>query len=421
MVMIDLELEILSMALLNHSVFPSVIEHADLFIRWKHLYDIMFSMYDENVNFSLPSIYSRIEEKHGHDRAVSDCSKLTSCHGLSMNLHDYINQLARLRRREYVRDVAKTIISNRDMTLEEIENLITDASDKMAATAPDDGEMITDYASKPLDEIFKPGDGCQTGIPELDQKLHSVKPGQFMIIAARPSKGKTALMLQIVEHMAKFAPGDGVILVFSMDGTKDELYSRLLSRRARVESWKIEHNKLTDDERRRIIAAHDYYKNSGLKIKIYDTVSDLYQIKAKIKKHKNIKAVVADYLQQMEGDKSGNREQEISSIAGSFKRMAMGMKLPFILLSQLSRANEKQNREPILSDLRESGAIEQDANIVLFIHSSDEEKQKDVENSNFLLAKNKNGPTGKIKTNFNKPYFQFGIILDDDSVDWTHN
>jgi len=242
-----------------------------------------------------------------------------------------------------------------------------------------------------------------------------------MIIAARPSKGKTALMLQIVEHMAKFAPGDGVILVFSMDGTKDELYSRLLSRRARVESWKIEHNKLTDDERRRIIAAHDYYKNSGLKIKIYDTVSDLYQIKAKIKKHKNIKAVVADYLQQMEGDKSGNREQEISSIAGSFKRMAMGMKLPFILLSQLSRANEKQNREPILSDLRESGAIEQDANIVLFIHSSDEEKQKDVENSNFLLAKNKNGPTGKIKTNFNKPYFQFGIILDDDSVDWTHN
>jgi replicative DNA helicase len=92
----------------------------------------------------------------------------------------------------------------------------------------------------------------------------------------------------------------------------------------------------------------------------------------------------------------------------------MTLRVPFILLSQLNRAIEFHNREPILSDLRESGAIEQDANIVIFIHSSDEEKQKEIEDSNFYLAKNKNGRTGKIATNFNKPYYEFGLPMTDD-------
>jgi replicative DNA helicase len=416
--MIDLELEILSMTALNQHAFPSVMENAALIVKHADLYEVLYRMYDDGVTFTLPSIHARIVEASGLDAANAAISKIAKSTGLTANIHDYIRQLQRQRRAERVRDMARSIISGR-LTLEEIEAMILSETDRMAENTPDDGELLTDYATRPLDEIFPVGAAYKTGIAELDEKLYGIKRGQLAIIAARPSKGKTALLLQSVENMAKYGDGDGTILLFSMDATKDELYSRLLARRARVESWKIEYNKMNDEERERVIRAHDYYKQSGLKIKIYDTVGEINAIKANIRKHKNIKAVVIDFLQLISGDKSGSREMEVAGISRTCKTLAMTLRVPFILLSQLNRAIEFHNREPILSDLRESGAIEQDANIVIFIHSGEEEKQKEIEDSNFYVAKNKNGRTGKISTNFNKPFYEFGRIISDDSMDWT--
>lgn len=417
--MIDLELEILSAAVLNQNLFPVVIENADLFISHKGLYELMYCMYDDNVNFSYPSIYTRMSEKIGQEKATALITKITSCSGTSLNMHDYIFQLRKQRRAEYIRDTAKTILTNKNLRLDEVENLISEAADNIQSNTPDDGEMIGDYASKPLDNIFPQGAAYKTGISELDEKLYGIKPGQLMIIAARPSKGKTALMLQMIENMAR--DRDGLILVFSMDGTKDELYSRLLARRSRVPSWRIEYHKMNDEERLKVIHAHEFYRNSAYAIKIYDTISDMNSIKSKIKSHKNVKAVFIDFLQLIGGDKSGSRESEVAGISRSCKTMSMTMKIPVVLLSQLNRAIEFHNREPILSDLRESGAIEQDANIVLFIHSGDDERQKEIEDSAFYLAKNKNGRTGKIKTHFNKPVYEFGLILSDESLEWKNN
>jgi replicative DNA helicase len=156
-------------------------------------------------------------------------------------------------------------------------------------------------------------------------------------------------------------------------------------------------------------------------IKIYTGVSDINVVKSKIKKHNNVKAVYLDYIQQFDGDKKNGREVEVSGVIRKCKNMAMVMNIPFIILSQLNRAIEIHNREPLFSDLRESGSLEQDANMVLFIHSSDEEKQKEIEDSVFYLAKNKNGRTGKIATNFNKPFFEFGLISKMDNNDWYNN
>ena len=421
--MIDLELEILAVSALNQSAFPIVIEHAGLFIAHRNLYDTMYAMYDDDVAFTFPSIHARLAETKGADYANKIISHFGGSTGSTISLRDYIAQLQRLRRRERVRDLAVTIsegMRRNTLALEQIEELITAETEQLQAYTPDDGELLTDYAQKPLDEIFPVGAAYKTGIAELDEKLFGIKPGQLMIIAARPSKGKTALMLQAVEHIAKHGEGDGPVLIFSMDATKDELYSRMLARRSRVPSWKIEYQKETEAELERVVKAHEYFRGSGLNIKMYDALSDINSIKAQIRKHKDVKAVVVDYLQQISGDKSGSREAEVSGITRTCKNMAMYMRIPFILLSQLNRAIEISNREPILSDLRESGAIEQDANIVLFIHSGDDERQKEIEDSAFYLAKNKNGRTGKIKTNFNKPYYEFGL-MPDERMDWTNN
>jgi replicative DNA helicase len=422
--MIDLEFEILSSVSLNQSAFPLVIENEQLFYKWRHLYDILYSMYDEGVNFSFPSIHSRLVEYKNQEYGNTIIAKLSQSSGLSINIKDYINQLCKLRKRESLRDLAISIqegIKNKTLNLEEIESLIESEMEKMNNQNIDDGDMLSEFTKQTLDEIFPSEAAHKTGIPELDEKLYGIKDGQVCIIAARPSKGKTALALQICERMAKHNPEEKIILFFTQDAPREELYARLLARRARVESWKIEYKKFDEEEGERVSIAHEFFKESGYKIKFYTNVSDINQVKAKIRKHKAVKAVFIDYIQQFSGDKKGGREAEVAGISRSIKNMAMAMNIPFIILSQLNRAIEIHNREPIYSDIRESGSLEQDANIIIFIHSSDEERSKDIEDSNFYLAKNKNGRTGKICTNFNKPYFEFGLIGNKHDTDWINN
>lgn len=422
--MIDLEFEILSAAAINQSVFPLVMENHGLFVKWESLYNTLYSIYDDGVNFSYPSIHARLVESNGVEYANNAIANLSKSAGSSVNIRDYISQLSRQRRRERLHDLALSIhngIKNNSMSLDEIENLISGEMETINATAVDDGELLADYSQRTLDEIFHSGFAHKTGIPELDDKMYGIKDGQVVVIAARPSKGKTALALQICENMARHNQDDKIILFFTQDAPKEELYARLLARRARVFSKKIEHKNLTGDEAERVLAAHDFYKTAGYKIKFYTDISDISIVKANIKKHRNVKAVFIDYIQQFSGDKKAGREAEVAGISRTIKNMAMSMNIPFIILSQLNRAIEIHNREPLFSDLRESGAIEQDANIILFIHSSDDERQKEIEDSNIYLAKNKNGRTGKIATNFNKPYFEFGLLAKEPAGDWYNN
>jgi replicative DNA helicase len=412
--MIDLEFEILSMSILNQDLFSSVIENEHLFVKWQLLYNVLLEMYDEGINFSYPSIHPRLETRKNREYANEIISKLGKSPGSLFNFTDYLSQLKQIRRSEKIHDMAKTIIEvtrKKSMRSDEIEAYIAETIDSLDADYTDDGINISDYAKCTLDEIYPVNAVHKTGIPELDEKLYGLKDGHLIIIAARPSRGKTALVLQIAESLAFHNPDDKEILIFSLEAPKNELYARYLSRKARVPSWRIEYKKMNEDEFQRVMIAHDFYKTQGYKIKIYDSVFDINRIKAKIKKTRNLKAVIVDYLQLMGSTAAKSREQEVASISRQFKLLAQRLNIPIILLSQLNRSIEIQNREPELSDLRESGAIEQDANVVLFIHSAEDQHHEEIEETAFYLKKNKNGRTGKINTSFNKPFFEFGLTI----------
>lgn len=419
--MIDLEFEILSMAILNDDCFPSVIENEHLFVKWTLLYSVLLDMYDNDVKFSLPSIYARLELKSNTDTAKNIIAKIAQSTGSTVNFNDYVKQLKHVRRAEKIRDMAKTILDatrSKSMTLTEIEAHISDTVESLEYDYTDEGVTLSEFAGNSLDDIYPTEAVHKTGIPELDEKIYGLKDGHLIIIAARPSRGKTALVLQIAESLAKNNQDNSEILFFSLESPKNELYARYLSRRSRVPSWKIEYKKMNEDEFKSVLLAHEYFKSQNLRIKIYDNVFDINQIKAKMKKSKKLKAVIVDYLQLVGGGSGKNREQEVANISRQFKVQAQKLNIPVILLSQLNRGIEATNREPELRDLRESGAIEQDANVAIFIHSKDEEHNKEIEESAFYLKKNKGGRTGKIPTQFNKPCFEFGIFREP-GEDWT--
>jgi replicative DNA helicase len=362
--------------------------------------------------------------KSNSETANNLIAKIAQSRGSTVNFSDYVNQLKHLRRGEKIRDMAKTILEanrTKSMTLDEIEAHISDTVESLEYDYIDDGVTISDFAQGSLDDIYPTEAVHKTGIPELDEKLYGLKDGHLIIIAARPSRGKTALVQQIAETLAKDNKEEKDILFFSLESPKNELYARYLSRRARVPSWKIEYKKMDEDEFRNVVLAHEYFKTMNYKIKIFDNVFDINQIKAKIKKSKKLKAIIVDYLQLVGGGSGKNREQEVANISRQFKILAQKLNVPVILLSQLNRGIEASNREPELKDLRESGAIEQDANVAIFIHSKDEEHNKEIEESAFYLKKNKNGRTGKIMTQFNKPCFEFGLFKHKDDMDWTNN
>jgi replicative DNA helicase len=419
--MIDLEFEILSMAVLNQDCFPAVIENEHLFTRWTQFYNILLEMHDEGISFSMPSIHSRIEIKSNNENANNIITKLARSQGSTINLYDFISQLKKLRRAEKVHDMGKSIIeavNKKSMRPDEIESYILETMDSLEFDYIDEGVNISDYANNNLDDIFPSESVHKTGIAELDEKMYGLKDGHLIIIAARPSRGKTALALQIAENFARDNRDEKDILVFSLETPKNGIYARYLSRRSRVPSWKIEYKKMSDDEIKLIHSANNFYQMSKYKIYIYDSIFDINKIKSKIKRTRKLKAVVVDYLQLVGGGQGKSREQEVAYISRQFKLLAQQLNIPIILLSQLNRAIEAKNSEPELSHLRESGAIEQDANVVIFIHSKDDQHNNDIEETAFYLKKNKNGRTGKIPTMFNKPVFEFGLIPKEKEEDW---
>jgi len=242
--------------------------------------------------------------------------------------------------------------------------------------------------------------GVASGFRDLDYKTAGFQPSDFILIAARPSMGKTALVLNMAQHMA-FEEKRGVA-IFSLEMSKEQLVNRLFSLQSGVESQSIRTGNLKDEEWSRLIEGAGTVGNSNLIIDDTPGIT-VAEMRSKCRKYKlehNIEMIIIDYLQLMSGrGRSDNRQQEISEISRSLKALARELKVPVIALSQLSRAVESRpDKRPMLSDLRESGAIEQDADVVMFIYR-DDYYNKDSENpgiAEIIIAKQRNGPIGKI-------------------------
>lgn len=420
--MIDLELELIKSATYNRDAFLEVINNAALFTRHGVLVDILQKLDDDGIAFDLPSIHARLSASMTEAQASELIMSIVKCEGSTSNYRDHLKQLARVRNGERIRDLAIDIMNaskDKTMTVSEAQAHIESVVENLHNYNTITDETVSQFAGRNLDDIYNTAIMHKTGVTEIDDKIYGIANGQVIIIAARPSQGKTALAMQVSEHLGRTGK-DGDILFFSLETKKRNLYARLLARHARVESWKIQHKKMDDAEMQAVVASHEHYKNAGLNIYIFDDITDLTGIKKKIKKYKNIRAIIVDYLQLVNGGMGHTREQQVASISREFKNIAQRLDVPVLLLSQMSRAIELSNREPQLSDLRESGAIEQDADVVIFIHASEEEKHNKVADSAFIIAKNKDGATGKVLTTFNKPYFTFGREIKT-GMEWVNN
>jgi replicative DNA helicase len=255
--------------------------------------------------------------------------------------------------------------------------------------------------------------GLTSGFNDLDQKTSGLQPSDLIIIAARPSMGKTAFCLNIAQNAA--IKGGAVVGIFSLEMSKESLVMRMLSSEARVDAHRFRTGYLSRDEWARLAGALGTLADA--KIFVDDTPGiSVLEMRAKARRlaaeQKRLDLIVVDYLQLMSGGgrRTESRQQEVSQISRELKGLAKELNVPLIALSQLSRAAEtRTDHRPQLSDLRESGAIEQDADVVGFIYREEYYNATD-ENSNkaeIIIAKQRNGPTGTVELAFRKEFTRF--------------
>jgi replicative DNA helicase len=280
-----------------------------------------------------------------------------------------------------------------------------------------------------LDNLYKEGKdvtGLATHYLKFDQMTSGLQPSELIIIAARPSMGKTAWAINIAENAA--VRGGKVVGIFSLEMSKEALLRRMLASQSMVDMRHIQTGFLTREDRERLTGGLERLAEAKLFIDDTPGIS-LAEMRAKARRLKqqagSIDLIVIDYLQLMSASGMGpnnkrfeNRTQEVSAISRGLKALAKEMKVPVIALSQLSRASEQRggDKKPMLSDLRESGSIEQDADVVAFIHreayyNREEENEEDKNKAEIIIAKQRNGPTGSVHlmylpefTRFENPY-----------------
>lgn len=254
--------------------------------------------------------------------------------------------------------------------------------------------------------------GVTTGFTDLDRKLSGLQRSDLVLIAARPSMGKTALMVNITTNAAQ--KGDAKVAVFSLEMSKNQLVQRMISAATHIDLMKIISGSLNEEEWTKVINSMTVLQNLDINIDDTPGMSPV-EMKAKcrrLKAERGLDLIVIDYLQLMElSSRTESRQQEISAISRSLKALAKELDVPVVALSQLSRAPElRSDHRPILSDLRESGAIEQDADVVMFLYRDDyynKEESKEPNVGEVIIAKHRNGPTGTIKLVFKKEFTKF--------------
>ena len=303
-----------------------------------------------------------------------------------------------------------------EFILEDTEKRITKLTQNRSA---DEYVPIRTVVMNAMDKIEKASQtkGAVTGIPtgflDLDYRTAGMQPSDLVLVAARPSMGKTAFVLNVAQHVA--FRKNACVAIFSLEMSKEQLVNRLFSLESKVDSQHIRTGSLSDAEWEKLIESAGVIGKSNLIIDDTPGIS-IAELRSKCRKYKtdhDLKMIIIDYLQLMSGSGSragDSRQQEISDISRSLKSLARELQVPVIALSQLSRAVEQRpDHRPMLSDLRESGAIEQDADVVMFIYRDDyynhDSEMKGI--AEIIIAKQRNGPIGTVNLVWLPNYTQF--------------
>ena len=296
-------------------------------------------------------------------------------------------------------DDADTILDRAESAIFQI------AEDRVRAGLIGVKELVRENYER-LERIFSEGrriTGLGTGYTDLDNQTAGLQPSELVILAARPSMGKTALALNIAENVAlrKREP----VAIFSLEMSKESLLLRMLASEARVDAHKFRTGHMNRDDWGKITGALSNLGEAPLWIddSASSTVLEMGAKARRLKRDRGLSLMIVDYLQLVVPTHTGrgtNRQEEVSSISRSLKGLAKELKLPIVVLSQLTRAPEREERKPQLADLRESGAIEQDADVVMFINRPNFYKtdlpEEDRAKAELIIAKQRNGPTGTL-------------------------
>ncbi len=377
------------------------------------LFEAMVELYNEGKPVDLVTLQNRLKEKDVPPEisSLEFVKELVDAVPTSANIKYYANIVAeKALLRRLIRtneDIANACYSGKETTeyiLEDTEKRIFDIVQRRNTG---DFVPISEVVINALERINAAAQtkGSVTGIPtgftDLDYKMAGLQPSDLILIAARPSMGKTAFVLNIAQHVC-FKQNISAA-IFSLEMSKEQLVNRLLSMESRVNSQSIRTGDMTDSDWDSIVVGANTIANSHLVIDDTPGIS-ISELRSKCRKYKlehDLKLVIIDYLQLMSGSgHSDSRQQEISEISRSLKSLARELNVPIIALSQLSRAVEqRENHRPMLSDLRESGAIEQDADVVMFLYR-DDYYNKDTETpdvAEVIIAKQRNGPIGTVQ------------------------
>ena len=304
--------------------------------------------------------------------------------------------------------------------LDEAETKIFSLNDEASRTSTNIQKLdeLIPQSIERMNEIAKNGSsllGASTGYKDLDSKLQGLQDGDLIIVAARPSMGKTALSMNIVENLVLNKDILGGVLVFSLEMPAESLTTRLLASNAKIDQQKVRSASMNQSDLKKFMESSSKLKDLPLYIDDSSMLSPM-ELRARARRiarqePNGLSLIVVDYLQLMQLPTSQeNRVNQISEISRSLKMLAKELNVPVIALSQLNRAVEQRpNKRPIMADLRDSGAIEQDADVILFIYR-DEVYNEDSEEGNkaeIIIGKQRNGPIGKVNLTFLKEFTRF--------------
>jgi len=407
----------------------SIVSSTDFYDqRHRYIFSVIEQLHDEGLPIDIISVCDRLKDQGLLDKVGGELYVAQLADNVPTSAHAEVYAQI-IRDKSILRELiaaGSQIVQNAysdtdvDEILDEAERLIFRIAESKATKTYIDVksaltevfEHLEDLRAKHLKGLSGLVTGIPTGFKKLDEMTSGFHKSDLIIIAARPSVGKTAFALNLAKNMA--IVGEASVGIFSLEMSREQLIQRLLCMESLVDLQKVRRGWLNDDEWKRLVQGASKLMKANI---IVDDESNLeprvLRAKARrMKKEYNVDAIFIDYLQLMNlGDRRDSRQQEISEISRSLKLLARELDISIIALSQLSRAVEqREDKRPRLSDLRESGAIEQDADVVIFLYRDEYYKKQHVDlphETEIIIGKQRNGPIGTVTLMFNPSFTNF--------------
>lgn len=395
------EKDILSSALLNETALLKLMECDEnifYFIDNRKIFNAITELFNADEKVDMSSVRTFLNGSVKEDYLIS-LSLCPTIHGIDYLISDLEKKSYQRELMSLSKDLYNSVISG-DVCFKDFINRIIEINDKMNEPKQSECITVSELSEIDFDELYKSGNYLETGILGLDEKILGLFKGQLVVVAAPPGLGKSTLALQIACNI-----NDSVYI--SLEMSREELYAKILSRYSEVNSQKIEGKKCDSSEVGRLLRAREEIKKE-IRLTLFDSSISFFKLISRIKKickSGNVKTIIIDYLQLVDGAPGANQEEKISKITRTLKLLAFSLKIPVVLLSQLTKDVLKEGRAPTLGDLRGSGAIGQDADVVIFLYD-------DKDNSHSIsIGKCRKGQTGKLRgIEFEKKYSRFKNI-----------